>query len=228
MDSASSVVRLTGYSPSGAGADVVVERGGVALGLALRSADRLVVGGEPLEGRPLVLVPRGFGRPTLGRLERGHLLGEPGGVRCGGERWRAAGQVLAVARRPARGGRRSFGRRVLLLELSSPVDAGVVSEVRRLAPSWALAGGPCALADGADVEGLLLLLRERFGLGALGGSPLRAATADDAQAATLALELASPGQVVHALPGVGPAVLAGVLTAPAKAHQLGLFGGLAA
>ena len=81
---------------------VVVVRWGRVAGFTFRAGDRVVLG--PVEdGGLLLLRPRGYGWPMLGRQVRGSLIAEPGGVPAAPRRWRVAGGVVAVERRLGRG-----------------------------------------------------------------------------------------------------------------------------
>jgi len=81
---------------------VIVVRWGRVAGFTFRAGDRVVLG--PVEdGGLLLLRPRGYGWPMLGRQLRGSLIAEPGGVPAAPRRWRAAGGVVAVERQLGRG-----------------------------------------------------------------------------------------------------------------------------
>jgi len=87
---------------------VRVARWGRIGGVLLRAADRVVLGPEMGTGL-LVLVPRGYGRPMLGRRGPGGLIAEPAGVPASSLRWRVAGRILAIERDLERGGAGSGG-----------------------------------------------------------------------------------------------------------------------
>lgn len=57
--------------------------------------DLLVCGGDPRGGEPVVLVPRGHGRPRLGTVQGKRLIGDAGEL-CHEVRWRVAGRVVSV------------------------------------------------------------------------------------------------------------------------------------
>jgi hypothetical protein len=80
---------------------VVVDRGGVVQGLQLQGFDRLVLDPNTQQGL-LLLCPRGFGRPMLGRWADGRLLAEPGSVPALGRRWDVVGSLVAIDRDPLR------------------------------------------------------------------------------------------------------------------------------
>ena len=81
---------------------VVVVRWGRVAGFTFRAGDRVVLG-PASEGELLLLRPRGYGWPMLGRQQRGALFAEPGGVPAAARRWRIGGAVIAVERRLGRG-----------------------------------------------------------------------------------------------------------------------------
>lgn len=77
---------------------VVVVRWGRVQGFTFRAGDRLVLSENFTDGELLLLRPRGYGWPMLGRREGGQLKAEPGGVRAAPRRWRVAAGVVAVER----------------------------------------------------------------------------------------------------------------------------------
>ena len=79
--------------------DVVfrVVRTGLFEGRLWREGDHVVCRPGPRYGGPVVLVPRGKGRPMLGRHE-GLKLSGVHGEPCHPARWRPAGRVLRVVR----------------------------------------------------------------------------------------------------------------------------------
>jgi hypothetical protein len=79
----------------------VVHRWGRVGETSLRSGDRLVIGPETAGGL-LLLVPRGHGRPMLGRRSGSQLIAEPGGVPASARRWRVMGSVIALEREQER------------------------------------------------------------------------------------------------------------------------------
>ncbi len=82
---------------------IVVTRWGRIDGVLLRVGDRLVLG-PPVGDSLMVLLPRGYGRPMLGRRGPNGLVAEPSGVPVSSQRWRVAGAVTAVERDLERGG----------------------------------------------------------------------------------------------------------------------------
>lgn len=81
---------------------VMVVRWGRVAGFTFRAGDRVVLG-PVSDGDLLLLRPRGYGWPMLGRQARGSLIAEPGGVPAAPRRWRVAGAVVAVERSLGRG-----------------------------------------------------------------------------------------------------------------------------
>lgn len=81
---------------------VVVVRWGRVRGFTFRAGDRLVLSDSCTDRELLLLRPRGYGWPMLGRREGGELKAEPGGVRAAPRRWRVAAGVVAVERALAR------------------------------------------------------------------------------------------------------------------------------
>ena len=79
------------------GGRVVVTRWGRVLGHTLRAGDRLLIGPEQ-EGGLLLLRPRGFGWPMLGRRAAQGLVAEPGGVPASALRWQVVGGLVGVLR----------------------------------------------------------------------------------------------------------------------------------
>jgi len=79
-----------------------VVRGGEFDGVTLVAGERLLVrAGAQGDGR-VVLVPRGHGRPTLGRRDGGRLSGA-WGEPCHRDRWEAVGRIAWRARVDERG-----------------------------------------------------------------------------------------------------------------------------
>jgi hypothetical protein len=77
--------------------EIRVTQWGRAGDVLFRAGDSLVVDGVSRSDL-LVLLPRGRGRPMLGRFGKHGLLAEPGGVRASDCRWRVLGQLSAVER----------------------------------------------------------------------------------------------------------------------------------
>jgi hypothetical protein len=82
-------------------ATATVTAWGQVAGLVLRPGDRLVLGGA--RDGLVLLVPRGYGRPMLGRVTPRGLVAEPGGVPASAARWSVAGGVVAIERSLERG-----------------------------------------------------------------------------------------------------------------------------
>lgn len=75
----------------------------------LRAGDLLVIDrGEPALDALVMLVPRRFGRPMLGRVSRRGIVAEPGGVPCDLDRWAVAGRIALRVRPEPRGRSRVF------------------------------------------------------------------------------------------------------------------------
>lgn len=104
----------------------IITHWGEVDGRLLRAGDRLVLGG----GRDglVLLMPRGFGRPMLGRHTPRGLVAEPGGVPASTSRWGVLAGVLGVERALERGAGMPDGRwSVVVLveggaELSMPLS----------------------------------------------------------------------------------------------------------
>jgi hypothetical protein len=77
---------------------VLVVRWGRVAGFTFRAGDRLVLGSAESGEGLLLLRPRGYGWPMLGRRQGGQLVAEPGGVRAAPQRWRVAAAVVGVER----------------------------------------------------------------------------------------------------------------------------------
>jgi hypothetical protein len=61
--------------------------------LGLRPGDLLLAVGTARVGDLCVLLPRGRGRPLVGRITQGGLVAEPSGVPCCTQRWCVAGRL---------------------------------------------------------------------------------------------------------------------------------------
>jgi len=66
--------------------------------LDLRPGDLLLAEGSARVGDLCLLVPRGRGRPLVGRLTQRGLVAEPTGVPCCEERWLVAGRLTVLSR----------------------------------------------------------------------------------------------------------------------------------
>lgn len=71
--------------------------------LGLRPGDLLLAVGTARVGDLCVLLPRGRGRPLVGRITHGGLVAEPSGVPCCTERWCVAGRLVVKANDRPRG-----------------------------------------------------------------------------------------------------------------------------
>ncbi len=74
-----------------------VVRSGVFRGRHYEVGDVLLCGGSPAWGSTVILAARGLGRPRLGAIQGGRVLGDRGEA-CSATRWVAVGRVLAVVR----------------------------------------------------------------------------------------------------------------------------------
>lgn len=122
-------------------------------------------------GEPVVLTPRGPGRPMLGRIEGERLLGDAGEP-CAPERWSTAGKVervllasAQVAQACARFGRTlpvsavaaRMGSRAPVMGVGTPRPAPATSNRSSLAPSARAAQAPSTRAAQAPGAGQLAL-----------------------------------------------------------------------
>ena len=143
--------------------NTVVTRWGSVCGFTFRAGDRVVVG--PEHGGGLVLLrPRGYGWPMLGRRSAGGLVAEPGGVPAAAQRWEVVGGVLAVERELERavsdGGERLVSVRIRQSDSREPVGVDCLSS--RVAKRFA--GGRLTAPE---LDALCLraaLAPEQFGL----------------------------------------------------------------
>ena len=71
--------------------------------LVLNPGDRLLAVGVARVGELCILLPRGRGRPLVGRVTHGGLIAEPSGVPCCTNRWRVAGRLVVEAAQEPRG-----------------------------------------------------------------------------------------------------------------------------
>jgi len=81
----------------------IVGDGARGSSLVLRTGDRLLAVGTPRVGELCILLPRGRGRPLVGRVTHGGLIAEPSGVPCCTNRWRVAGRLVVQAAQEPRG-----------------------------------------------------------------------------------------------------------------------------
>ncbi|MEC7947507.1 MAG: hypothetical protein VX265_08035 [Myxococcota bacterium] len=86
----------------------IVTQWGEVDGRLLRAGDRLVLGGT--RDGLVLLVPRGFGRPMLGRHTPRGLVAEPGGVPASASRWGVLSGVRGIERALERGAGMPEGR----------------------------------------------------------------------------------------------------------------------
>jgi hypothetical protein len=86
----------------------IITHWGEVDGRLLRAGDRLVLGGR--RDGLVLLMPRGFGRPMLGRHTPRGLVAEPGGVPASASRWGVLAGVLGVERALERGAGMPEGR----------------------------------------------------------------------------------------------------------------------
>lgn len=217
--------------------DVHVTRWGEVGGFTFRAGDRVVVGDER-PGGLLLLRPRGYGWPMLGRRAAGRLLAEPGGVPAAERRWRVAGGVVAVERDLERavtdGGVWHVAVRLRQVATREPVDLAALPA----AVGARFAGG--RLTSG-ELEALCLraaLAPEQFGLdlavGASAVEGLAGELAGSASFGTIALDvrggvreqgggrvIIGPWAEVAPLGSSAPVAAAG--SASSQTLQLGLF-----
>ncbi|MCB9777796.1 MAG: hypothetical protein H6742_04470 [Alphaproteobacteria bacterium] len=179
------------------GDGVRVVRWGELDGCVLRPGDRLRLSADG--AGPVLLAPRGRGRPMLAERQGSRLLALPARVPVGMVRWRAVGVVQAVERyleRGAPGGR--FHVAVRLEPLHA--DADVLGAAASL---------PSGLVDGAQLDALCLratLAPRRFGVA------VAVAAADSAQRAAALLPDTAAEHLCFTLPTCAP--LATVLVGP--------------
>jgi len=153
----------------------VVMRWGRCGELLLRAADRLGLG-PPLAGDLLVLAPRGFGRPMLGRRTRAGLVAEPGGVPASSARWAVVGGVRFIERDLERSVAAAGPWSVVVrIEPMSGVDGAALAQARSR-----LHGGRLS---GAQLDALCL--RAALAPDTLGVRVAVAAAPDPAHAAEL-------------------------------------------
>jgi len=214
----------------------------------LRRGDLLLARESVSRGQVGILIPRGYGRPMLGRRTANGLLAEPGGVPCSSDRWSMVGRLVARAR-SFRSNRASnpkvlrfhfpdpnsvpseiLDRRAdwLALDLRTPVSSSQdvyswlehrLENLHRVGPSFVV--GECSwLREGCPVYRTGTLISELWDHFNLRVS---AGVADRADAAIAAAGLATPSAVVEVMSGAEEAFLAPLPFAPTS--QLDLFGG---
>jgi len=176
-----------------------VRRWGQLRGLILKPGDRLVQGARSPEGLVL-LVPRGHGRPMLGREDRRGLRAEPADVPAHPDRWRVACGVVAVERELGRGG--PGGKE---LEVAVRARALHGKDVDLELALRALGGGR---KSGPELERLLLLAAtapERWGVEvALGVALTRQEAAEQADGAAFGTMRIALTRQARAAAGVIP------------------------
>lgn len=187
------------------GQSLQVRRWGRIAGCTLRYGDRLHVDPGVVEGL-VALVPRGFGRPMLGRVTRSGLRAEPGDVPASALRWQVLGRIARVERALERGGPEA-GAWQVAVHISPQEPAGSGLE----AAQEALRGGRLGAGE---IEALLLravMAGERWGVDVSVGLARTAARAEalaqQGQAGTVSFELsaealaaeaaARPGQLIE-------------------------------
>ncbi len=150
----------------------------------LRAGDRLVLA-EPTPGALLLLVPRGWGNPMLGRQRGATLIAEPGGVPASAARWQVAGRIVAIERDLERAV--VGGGRWAVSVVFHPTRAATVGQLRdaelRFQGGW---------MDGAQLDAFCLqaaLAADDLGV------EISVGAAEDFEAADSLAALASPGTV---------------------------------
>lgn len=206
-----------------------VTRWGHAGGFVYRAGDSLVVA-EPEAGALLLLVPRGYGNPMLGRQTRSGLVAEPGGVPASTSRWQVLGRVAAVERDLERAvvGSGRWSVEVVL----RPLPHATVGAVR--AAEERFQGGELS---GPELDALCLraaLAEDDFDVQvSIGAAATRARAAElaaSAAAGSLRVEVeptsAQPEATGSVIVGPWPAVppQAPSVAAPDARMQLSLFG----
>lgn len=152
--------------------------------VVLRPGDELVLDNTH-QGDLLLLVPRGWGSPMLGRRARGRLIAEPGGVPASPARWAVAGGVSVIERDLERAVHQGSGWQVAVLLRPTPD-----STLAQIEAAQARFVGGCL--DAVELDALCLdaaLAPELFGMEVSVGA---ASTPD---AAALLAERAGPGRV---------------------------------
>lgn len=154
------------------GQSLQVRRWGRIAGCTLRHGDRLHIDQGVAEGL-VALVPRGLGRPMLGRVTRSGLRAEPGDVPASALRWQVLGRVARVERALERGGPEAGAWQVAVR--ITPIEGRDASPD---AAREALRGGKLGAGE---VEALLLravMAGQRWGVDVSVGLARTAARAD--------------------------------------------------
>ncbi len=97
---------------------------GVFRGRHYGVGELILCGGSPTPGSTVVLVARGLGRPRLGAVLGGRLLGDRGET-CSEARWQVCGRVLAVLR-----------------PTSTPAHSAAALAAKEQAPAWVVVSTP--------------------------------------------------------------------------------------
>jgi hypothetical protein len=169
---------------------IFVTRWGRVGGHLLRAGDRLVLGAAH-QDELLVLIPRGYGRPMLGRRGNAGLLAEPSGVPASGLRWEVGGAVVAIERDLERGG----------------VGVGNTHVVCRVEGSdiASLARARAIFADGVRTERELIHLCSQAAVAPEEhGIQVAIAAADSREQALALLARVGSGSIRFALPDLEP------------------------
>lgn len=200
---------------------VLVVQWGEVGGQVLRPGDRLRVT-EGGTGGYLLLLPRGMGRPMIGRITRQGLVAEPGEVPASPQRWRPVGHIRCVERDLERA-TGATGPREVVVRLHPSGNGG-----RRGTAEDAGSRFVGGRMSGPELDGLCL--RAATGLDTF-GVEVSIGAAPDVESATRLAEQAPPGCLCISLDEPEP-VKAGTVIAgpwlswaePAEVVQLPLFG----
>ncbi len=178
--------------------------------VVLRPGDELVL--DPThQGDLLLLLPRGFGSPMLGRRSRGRLIAEPGGVPASPARWAIAGGVSVIERDLERAVHQGSGWQVAVL-----VRPGPDTTLAQIGAAQARFTGGCLDAGALDALCLdAALAPELFGMEVSIGA------GSTPEEAALLAERVAPGRValsIHHLRrpagGVGTVIVGPWVEAP--------------
>jgi len=199
------------------GGRVVVTRWGRVHGHTLRSGDRLLLGAEQ-EGGLVLLRPRGFGWPMLGRRAEGGLFAEPGGVPASALRWQVVGGLLGVVRE---------------LETGVLDEGPWWIEVRIRASDAGAWRAPPGIPDEVgplSADAAAARCRAAARACAASGGQVAAVASRDPRRLRGLLASAAPGGLLIDLHGVAPAgeLVAGPWALQGPGAQLSLFGGVGA